>query len=171
MSETSKHRHLVARYCEGNGLDLGSAGDPIVPTAIQVDLPDPYGPLLSTKYPVQIRGSANNLIWFQNGCMDYVFSSHLIEDFNAQQQEVVIKEWTRVLKPGGYLVLLAPEKHRWQAALDRGQPPNCAHQHEPEVGEFTRLLKKMGGFKILEDRVCDKDNELEYSMMFVAQKE
>lgn len=167
VSETSKHRKLVGGYCVGNGLDLGSAGDPIVPTAIQVELPNPYCPSFEQKYPPQIKGDATKLVWFADNSMDYVFSSHLIEDFDANQQRVILREWGRVVKPGGHLVILAPERHRWHEALRKGQPPNLAHKNEPEIGEFTRVFQMFGNWHILEDRHCDGED---YGMFFVARK-
>lgn len=166
-SETEKHRALVIGYCKGNGLDLGSGGDPIVPTAIQVELPDAYCPSFDHKYPPQLKGSAVNLVWFRDGVFDYVFSSHLIEDFMASDQEMVLREWSRVLKPGGHLVVLAPEHDRWRAALAAGQPENLAHKHEPRLGEFTKIAGRIGGLDVLEDRHCDGHD---YSMFFVARK-
>lgn len=168
ISETSKHRPLVVGYCIGNGLDLGSAGDPIVPTAIQVELINNYCPLLGESYPPQLRGDATNLYWFKDRVLDYVFSSHLIEDFTLHQQRDIIREWCRVIKPGGHLVILAPESNRWAAAIEAGQPPNNNHKHEPRIGEFSDIVREIGGWDILEDRFCDGQD---YSMFFVARKQ
>jgi SAM-dependent methyltransferase len=167
-SETSKHRALVNGYCVGNGLDLGSAGDPIVPTAIQVELPNPYCPLMDSQYPPQLRGDATNLHWFKDNVLEYVFSSHLIEDFTPHQQRDIIREWCRVIKPGGHLVIIAPEANRWAAAVAAGQPANMAHKHEPRIGEFSDIVREIGGWDILEDRFCDGQD---YSMFFVARKQ
>jgi len=163
-SETSKHRDKVMKYIKGNGLDCGSAGDPIIPTAIQIELPNNYCPFFETKYPPQLRGDAKCLYWFKDNCMDYVFSSHLIEDFTAPIQKEILQEWIRVLKPGGHLVVLAPEKTRWKQALANGQSPNLAHQNEPAIGEFSKMVQ---GVDVVEDRFCD---DSDYGMMFVARK-
>ncbi len=167
QSETSKHRHQVIAYCQGNGLELGSAGDPIRAEAIQVELPNNYCPFFDNKYPPQLRGDATKLHWFKDEVLDYVYSSHLIEDFTAEQQKTIIQEWLRVIKPGGHLVILAPEKNRWKAALDRKQPPNLAHKHELEVGELSKIVT---GCEIIIDDFCEPDNLLEYGLMFVARK-
>jgi ubiquinone/menaquinone biosynthesis C-methylase UbiE len=115
MSETAKHRHLVLDYCHGNGVDLGSAGDSVVPWAIQVDLPDgayhAYNPARSDD-GIQWRGSATDLP-FKDAVLDFVHSSHLIEDF--VDWEPVLKEWCRVLKPGGYLIIAVPDHARFRA--------------------------------------------------------
>lgn len=167
ISETSKHRKLVQGYCVGAGIDVASAGDPIVPTAIQIEAVHPYCPFFDTKYPPQIRGDGTKLIWFSNNSMDYLYSAHLIEDFDVPDQIRILAEWGRVVKPGGHIVILAPERNRWHEALRKGQPPNNAHKHEPLIGEFTRIFQQFGNWVILEDRYCDGED---YSMFFVSRK-
>ena len=169
QSETSKYLALVTKYCVGNGCDIGSGGSPVVPTAIQVELPlDQY-----TKYrggdihrsPIQWHGDGRQLP-FKDKTLDYVFSSHLLEDF--LHWKPILIEWTRVLKKGGHLVILIPDKERWQAALRKGQPPNCAHQHEGYVGELSRYAKFLG-LKVLEDRLTDLTPQ-DYTIIFVGQR-
>lgn len=167
-SETAKHRKLVEGYCVDTPvLDLGSAGDPIVPHAIQVELPNPYCPYFDRKYPPQILGDAKFLKWFTDGSVATVFSSHLIEDFGADDQVAILREWARVIRIGGHMVILAPEKKRWAEALRKGQPPNLAHKHEPEIGEFSKVFQRFGNWEVLEDRYCDGED---YGMFFVAKK-
>lgn len=74
MSETDKHRHLAAPYCEGNGIDIGSSGYPIVPWAIQLDLP--YGDYLTYNpnrpdVAIHWRGDCRNLP-FKDGVADWL---------------------------------------------------------------------------------------------------
>ena len=40
--------------------------------------------------------------------MDEIYSSHLIEHFDFQQGQEVLKEWKRVLKEGGVLIIETP---------------------------------------------------------------
>ena len=42
MSETSRCRERLKKFCVGYGIDVGYGGDPILPSAITVDLPHPY---------------------------------------------------------------------------------------------------------------------------------
>jgi SAM-dependent methyltransferase len=106
QSETSKCRKRLAPYCIGQGVDLGPGGDPITETAIRVDLPQPYSQ--AGLLPPQLRGDARKLIWFRDACLDYVYSSHLLEDF--EDTKPILIEWLRVLKPGGHLVLFCPDE-------------------------------------------------------------
>ena len=131
-SETSKCRGRLATYCTGCGVDLGFGGDPINEAAIRVDLPQPYAHTGSL--PVQLPGDASRLPWFRDGVLDYVYSSHLLEDFD--DTKAVLSEWLRVLKPGGRLVLFCPDERVFREYCRRtGQP---AHGHEPDHGPRHR---------------------------------
>jgi hypothetical protein len=119
ISETSTVRQEVVAYCQGNGVDIGYGGDPVVPTAITIDQPPPYTPHLGSQ-PQNLMGDGADLRWFKDNSLDYVYSSHLIEDF--EETAPVLKEWLRVLKPGGYMVLVAPvekiyREHCWRSPI------------------------------------------------------
>jgi predicted SAM-dependent methyltransferase len=125
-SETSKCRPRLAPYCTGYGVDLGFGGDPIVPHAIGVDLPQPYTHVGAR--PVQLGGDATRLTWFADGVLDFVYSSHLLEDFVAVGP--VLAEWLRVLKPGGRLIIFCPDEQVFRRhCAATGQPYNEHHVH------------------------------------------
>lgn len=170
-SETARWRHLVRDYCIGNGVDLGSGGDPIVQTAIQVDLPPAeyggYGRGGDFEYPIQWAGTATDLP-FKDRTLDYVYSSHLLEDF-ADWRPVLL-EWVRVLKPGGYLIILIPDHQRFRACVAAGQSDNLNHKHEGRVGELTETINALfpGGFEPIMD--CMPGEEDDYNIVFVAKR-
>jgi len=126
-SETSFCRERLKGYCKGNGLDLGYGGDPIVPNAITVDVPE-------TNYavgavPLNLKGDASNLFWFKDEAMDYVYSSHLLEDFEKNKTKSVLLEWLRVLKIGGHLILYLPDEQAYRKhCKETGQEYNAAHK-------------------------------------------
>lgn len=169
-SEASKYRHLTKHYCIGNGIDVGSGGDPVVPHAIQVDLPkseyDHYHSADgSNNHVIQWRGYADKLP-FKDGTLDWVFSSHLLEDFLDWRP--LLKEWSRVLKRNGKLIILIPERKLWSAAISRGQLPNCSHKHEGSVGELSSYADEFG-WKVVRDSLTALTPE-DYTIMFVAIK-
>lgn len=169
-SETAKHRNQFIKYLKDTDivLDIGCAGDPLTPRCISIDLAP--GKAYCERFadsPIQIYGDGTKLKWFQDECVEAVYSSHLIEDFTHEQQCVIMKEWARVIKKDGYLLILCPARDRWKAALAAGQPPNLAHKNEPEIGELTRIMNKIGGFTVLEDRYADPTD---YGLVFVAKK-
>jgi predicted SAM-dependent methyltransferase len=146
-SETSKCRTRLAPYCVGFGVDLGFGGDPITPAAIRIDQPLPYARVGAS--PVQLAGDAARLHWFTDGSLDYVFSSHLLEDF--ADTEGVLREWLRVLKPLGRLVLFCPDEQRFRTHCARtGQPYNPHHVHADFSLHLVRdILDRLGGMRVL----------------------
>lgn len=119
-SETSRHRALLANFCEGNGIDIGFGGDPITPAALRMDMASPYTSV--GRHPVQLAGDCRDLHWFADGALDFVYSSHVLEDFDEAQTAIVLREWTRVLRVGGRLILLLPDQQRYLAhCLGAGQ--------------------------------------------------
>ncbi len=169
MSETSKYRHLTTQHCVGCGVDIASQGDPVVPWAMNFELPEAefayYNAGGKPRGPIQLSGFADKLP-FNDNSLDFVYSSHLLEDYLDWVPP--LKEWVRVLRGGGKLIVLIPDKGRWAAAMARGQTPNCAHKHEGEAGELTSYASLLG-VTVIEDRLTDLSPE-DYSILFVAQK-
>jgi len=130
-SETSKCRSRLAKYCEGDGLDLGYGGDPIVKSAITVDLPGgtygrPFG-----DHPQNLHGDATVLYWFQDEVLNYIYASHLIEDFSPEGIKDILVEWFRVLKPGGYLIIYCPVEQVYRKYCEKhGTLPNASHKND-----------------------------------------
>lgn len=170
-SETSLCRHITTPFCVGNGVDVGSGGDPVVPWAIQVDLPDEqfkeYGHVNGIERPIQWRGSCRDLP-FKDGVLSWVYSSHLIEDFD--DWPVVLAEFVRVLKHGGYLIIMVPDKERFRARVLAGQGDNFSHKHEFHVGELTNWAHSRGDLQVLFDQLTLTTGLDDYNILFVAKK-
>jgi SAM-dependent methyltransferase len=170
QSETEKYRMLTTKYCGGCGIDIASQGDPVVPWAWSFDLPQDeflvYNSNNPPRSPIPLRGHADKLP-VSDGSLDFVYSSHLLEDYLEEQWTAVLTEWSRVLKVGGFLIVLCPERTLWAAALAKGQPPNCAHKYEPFVGDFARL--KPSCLKVVKEELTNLF-EGDYSILFVGEK-
>jgi SAM-dependent methyltransferase len=163
-SETAKCRARLAPYCKGFGLDLGFGGDPIAPHAIRADLPRPYTKVGA--FPVQLGGDCSRLAWFADGTLDFVYSSHLLEDFD--DTKAVLAEWLRVLRPGGRLVLYCPDEQAYRRqCADYGQHYNDAHRHADfSLAGVKRLLDDLGVTRVVhENPLVDR-----YSWELVAEK-
>ncbi len=169
QSETSKYRSLTTAYCCGCGIDVASQGDPVVPWAMNFDLPNEefahYNSNHSPQGPIQLRGHADSLP-FDSNSLDFLYSSHLLEDY--QNWTPVLIEWVRVIKPGGHLIVLIPDRELWVAACAAGQPPNDAHRHEGFVGELSTYAIPLG-LEVVEDRLTGL-YQGDYSILFVARK-
>jgi len=164
MSETAKCRERLKDYCSGFGLDLGFGGDKIVPWAIGVDLPNPY-----TRVGIDFQNfacDARDLSAFGDNAFDFVFSSHLLEDF--ENTEEVVREWGRVIKPGGNLVLYLPDEQLYRKhCRETGQTYNKHHKHENFSADYLReILSRIPCLHLV--RVTDHVDD--YSFEIVARK-
>lgn len=150
---------------------MGSGGDPVVPWAIQVDLPleqfQAYGHAHAETHPIQWRGSGFNLP-FKDGVLDWAFNSHVAEDF-ANWSEF-LEEQVRVVKHGGFLIVMVPDRERFREAVANGQGDNLSHKHEFYVGELTEWAKKRGGLHVIFDKLTLTRGPRDYNILFVAQK-
>ncbi len=171
QSETEKFRHFTAPYCEGVGVDVASQGVTVVPWAISFDLPkaefERYANGQPPKGPIHLRGFADKLP-FEDRSLDFLYSSHYIED--VLDWKPVIKEWDRVLKVGGHMIILLPDKKLWNEAIARGQTPNCEHRHESYAGELTEFFGQFfGHYKVLHDELTAVTPE-DYNIFFCAKR-
>jgi len=159
-SETAKCRPRLAKYCVGQGCDLGAGGElPIVPWAITVDLNANACP--------RVLGDATRLDWFADDELDFVYSSHLLEDF--VDTEAVLREWLRVLRPGGLLILFGPDEQIYHEHCNKtGQLYNTAHKISNFSLEYVKaVFQKMGGTKVIHQAPLVND----YSFELAVKKE
>lgn len=165
QSETSKYRHDLLHFCNGNGLDIGFGGDPIRPSAITID--SSKGTMAYCgDHPLNLDGDARHLYWFANDVFDYVYSSHCLEDM--EDTEAVLIEWLRVLKPGGKLVLLLPDQKRYERyCRATGLKPNANHK----IKNFSLIYLK-NIFTNLDNAkiIFEKDMLNDYNFELVIEK-
>jgi GT2 family glycosyltransferase/ADP-heptose:LPS heptosyltransferase len=95
--ETSKIRARVLPFCQGRGIDIGCGRDPLTGDCVAYD-DDPWP-------EVTMQGDVRK-IPISGETFDWVYSSHCIEDLD--DTEAVLKEWVRILKKGGKLIVATP---------------------------------------------------------------
>lgn len=144
MSETAASREVLAPFCVGLGLDLGFGGDPVLPLinpqgiCLPFDMPRPYTRVGAD--PQILRGDCRDLSFICENALDYCYSSHLLEDFSYSDAQAIIREWRRVLKPGGVIVTNCPDQQRFLAhCAATSQPLNLAHlEQDWSIETFER---------------------------------
>jgi len=160
-SETEKVMHLCLPYCRGYGCDVGFGGFKIKPDAVGIDLPQPYTKV--GKYKVDIACDlSKEKIPVPDNTYDYVYSSHLIEDF--EDTTAILKEFCRVLKSGGNLILVFPDQLVYERyCFLKGEAPNPHHVHSNMglgfmKGSFHELYKSHRiDSELLFESYCDVD--------------
>lgn len=55
-----------------------------------------------------VKAAAHKLDMFGNGSIEEIFTSHMIEHLSPQDFEAALREWHRVLQPGGKLTIRCP---------------------------------------------------------------
>ncbi|MEW5950886.1 MAG: methyltransferase domain-containing protein [Elusimicrobiota bacterium] len=86
-------KNKALKYCVGKGLDIGAGSWPL-PGAIPVRDEE-----LLNAYKLDI---------FEDGSLDYVFSSHCIEHLKYWKK--ALKLWVKKIKKGGIIFIYAPHK-------------------------------------------------------------
>lgn len=100
-----RRRFLHFNYLGGSGITIGPKGyensaEVEIPNAIHVDL----------DYP----GYDGLHLPFKDNSQDFVYSSHVLE--HIEHSRAAIKEWFRVIKPGGYLFIVVPHAYLYERA-------------------------------------------------------
>lgn len=177
------------RWFVGVGLDIGCGGDPISRSVFtNITFIRGYDSVLGD-------GDAQYLPEFGDSTFDFVVSSHCLE--HMVDVNVSMRNWLRVLKPRGYLVVTIPEwdlyehrhwpskfngDHKWSwtlkmAGLESGQghvlyvPTFLAKlqlEHEFDI-EMVQLLTEHFDYNA-EDIVDQTGGPAECSIEFILRK-
>jgi len=116
--ETSKARerrireNFFDKYCVGKGLDIGFGGDPVVQDVQGWDFE---------------HGDAQHLENIPDNKFDFVYSSHTLEHLNDPEE--ALRNWWRVLKPGGYLIIYIPHRDLYEKKKKLPSQFNANHTH------------------------------------------
>lgn len=165
ISETSKVRHLVIGYCNGFGCDIGFGGDKIKKIdCAGIDYAQPYTKTGKDKVDIACD-VMKEPIPVPDGTYDYVYTSHLIEDFVDTNAGLV--EFIRILKPGGNLILVFPDQQKYEQHCKRtGQPLNLYHVHKEMGLQF--MLNRLNEIPHISYELLFKsDREIDYNVVMV----
>lgn len=149
--ETGKLRERVLPYCKGEGVDLGCGRDKVTPAALGVD---------DDSWPeADVIADVSGPLPFDDARFDYVYSSHALEDLS--DTEAHLREWTRILRRGGHLILMVPTTGCFTGV-------NCDHVHEGwRASELSSLVEEAGCVVVESFEDVGKDR---YSTVVVGRK-
>lgn len=155
--ETDHCRERLLKYCRGQGLDLGCGSCKIKLNSIGIDIANPSADMIQ---------DARILKDYDDNLFDYVYSSHLIEEI--ADPEKALKEWIRILKPGGYLVLYQADKEFYYDLDD----PQCNknHKHHFSWEELWSIIEKIGDMTLVHHARYNIKDHNEWSFELVTQK-
>lgn len=177
-NETAKVHDRIAPFVSGKGVDLGCGLWKLkVPKTGKDFCLGVDGGYFSGGQDVDVLADVNKLELFANESFDYVYSSHTLEDM--PYPAATLKEWWRILKPGGNLILYLPMTKSVAKTLGREDwenfypnkgenGANPHHQHDYSPAEIQQFVSECGPVEVLVDEV--RGEKEEYSFLQVYRK-
>lgn len=160
--ESSKIRWELVPYMRGRCLDIGCGPYKIFPSFTGIDNGHHWG------HFDNIAANGDDLKILGSASWDLAYSSHLLEHFEYEKVPAVLREWMRVVKIGGHLILYVP---------DEDQYPKCgtkyANQDHKWDVSYEKVIAAMEqlecGWDLIDYQVRSEADE--YSLFFVFRKE
>ena len=140
------------KYCEGKGLDIGFGSDLITEDAKGYDFE---------------HGNAQYLKWIKDSSYDFVYSSHTIEHLPDPAEG--IKNWYRVVKPGGYLIIYLPHRELYEKKKTLPSRFNHDHRHfflidrdevPDTIGMIPLIERTLKDFVIVYAKDCNEGHTI-----------
>ncbi|MBX2976207.1 MAG: class I SAM-dependent methyltransferase [Ignavibacteriaceae bacterium] len=159
------------KYCSGRGLDVGFGGDLVCKNADGYDFE---------------HGDAQYLSNIKDEMYDFLYSSHTLE--HLPDPKVSLKNWYRVIKKGGYLIVSIPHRDLYEKKKTLPSRFNPYHlnyflienDEAPDtIGVLPLLEKTISNYELIYIKECSdgltitdplKHSNGEYSIEFVLRK-
>jgi ADP-heptose:LPS heptosyltransferase/predicted SAM-dependent methyltransferase len=162
-NESRKIVWEVTPYLRGRGIDLGAGDFKVLPHVMSVDNCHHNCFGYNIKPDVYVQDAAD-LSVFASQSMDFVYSSHLLE--HMEKPDECLKEWYRLVKPGGYLVLYLPHEDLYPKMGEDGANPD--HKWNLNNDMVIEWMKKLPAWDLVQNQV--RNEEREYSFLQVYKK-
>lgn len=167
--EASKVKYEVVQYTRGLGLDIGCGPYKAFPHFIGVDSKKDTELFGIDMTPDNVVPDACALPQVPDNKLDFVFSSHLLE--HIEDYHAALREWWRIIKVGGYLVLYLPHRDLYPNMGMPGANPDHKHDFLPE--DIVCAMIDIARNADSSVDVCVNENRrerMEYSFLLVMQK-
>lgn len=161
--ESLKVRFDVVPFVGGSNLDLGCGASKVWPNFVGVDNgkdSDLFGIEMKPDIVVQ---SCEKLPLFADGVIDCVFSSHLLE--HIDDYRAALKEWWRLVKVGGFLVLYLPHADLYPNVGEPGA--NKDHKHDFRNEDIVAAMSEVAtGWDLVVNEKRDQLREYSFFQVF-----
>lgn len=164
--ESEKIKYEVLPYLLKGGLDIGCGPNKVWAHLIGIDSGKDTQLFGVRMKPDMVLPDAADLGIFASASMEAVYSSHTLE--HMVDWQAALREWWRLVKPGGHLILYLPHRDLYPRIGTPGANPDHKHDFdEDQIIDFARLT--FPDWSLLE---CQRRAEAdEYSFLLVFRKE
>ena len=108
QKNTLEYLNGPKRFCKGKGIEIGSGAQPMIGTALSVDIVDDFSD--KKHYKVDYAADAHDLPEIEDRSLDYVCAGNVLEHLTNPIKAIL--EWMRVIKPKGIIWLKIPDKRK-----------------------------------------------------------
>ena len=179
--ESSKVRQRIVTYLHGYGIDAGAGGDPILPVKAKSKEVCCLAVDRDGGVNIDLIADVSKLPMFADESLDFVYSSHTLEDFHYWQ--MVVEEWWRIVRVGGHLIIYCPLTKgiaknlglaNWEdfypdmdeADADR----NLDHRTDLNPVAIKEYVASLSPVGIEVDEIRNTKEDTEYSFLLVFKK-
>jgi ADP-heptose:LPS heptosyltransferase len=157
-NESKKIVWEVAPYLRGRGLDIGAGDFKILPHAISVD--NMNHEQFGFNVKPDILCEADKLDLIASASVDWVYSSHTLE--HVEDMAATLKEWWRVIKQNGLLILYLPHADFYPNIGEKGANPD----HKRDFRPADVIGAMPNGWELLERQNRNEDQEYSFLLVF-----
>lgn len=173
-NEMRKTRWRAMPYLRGKVLDLGCGPEKVIDTknVVGVDSCKDTA-MFGIQMNPDVKSDIETLGLFASGSVDAVFSSHVLEHFPYAKVPAILKEWFRVIKTDGHLVLYLPDQDQYPKCAEPGVEPelhvNQDHKWNVSYARVVDAAKiACPAWDLVHFEKCSADDE--YSLFFAFRK-
>lgn len=161
-NEAAKVKYEIVHFTRGKGIDLGCGPSKAFPHMIGIDSGKDTELFGVEMKPDVVCEDASNLDFIDDGTLDFVFSSHLLE--HIDNTLAALTEWWSKLKDGGHLCLYLPHRDLYPRIGQHGSNPD--HKHDFNEAAIRDIMSEVGGWELLVEEVRDQTNEYSFLQVF-----
>jgi len=164
--ENAKIMWEIVPYTRGLVLDVGCGPHKTFPHFIGIDNRKDTALFGVQMDPDLTIPDATELRLIASRSVDAVFSSHLLEHITDYKK--ALREWWRVIKPGGHLVLYLPHADLYPRIGTKGANPDHKHDFMPHDIEhaMAEIAKDSNGYDKLRDENRNETNEYSFFQVY-----
>ena len=146
--ETYLKRWAIRDNRFGNGVDIGCGTCRIDDMITSIDQQSNY-----SYAHAQFVWDCRNLELFNDGVLDFIFSSHCLEDFDDVR--AVFVAWWKKLKVGGVMLLLLPDMEKCDCQLCNGKSRYWSIEDYAATGQGNPSHKTNVGKRFMAEMLDD----------------